>query len=115
MCYRGSSMPMRAICCPARLRLSLEYDFASGDRPGVRAEIAPGKRFNAFVSYRPMWLAERRDAFATTGVRYWFVPGLLRGEINAFVLAKGRFLLDAPNAPDTGDTRYFSFAMTAAF
>lgn len=154
---------------PARLRLSVEYDRASGDgpgrsygrfdtlfgmrradfspsgvlaaigrtninSPGVRAEVAPGKRFDASASYRPMWLAERTDAFATTGVRdasgragsfaghqlegrmrYWFVPGFLRGEVNALWIAKGRFLKTAPNAPRTGDTGYISTSLTATF
>ncbi len=154
---------------PARLRLSIEYDRASGDgpgqsygrfdtlfgmrradfspsgvlaaigrtnieSPGMRAEVAPGKRLDAFVSYRPMWLAERTDAFATTGVRdatgragsfaghqlegrarYWIVPGFLRGEVNALWLAKGRFLKIAPNAPRTGDTGYISTAVIATF
>lgn len=154
---------------PARLRLSIEYDRASGDgpsrsygrfdtlfgmrradfspagvlaaigrsnidSPGVRAEVAPGKRLDAFVSYRPMWLTERTDAFASTGVRdasgkagsfaghqlegrirYWVVPGFLRSEINALWLAKGRFLKTAPNAPRTGDTSYISTAVIATF
>lgn len=153
----------------ARLRLSVEYDRASGDgpgrsygrfdtlfgmrradfspagvlaaigrsnidSPGVRAEVAPGKRFDAFVSYRPMWLAEKTDSFASTGVRdgtgasgrfagnqlegrvrYWIVPGALRGEVNALWLAKGRFLKSAPNAPRTGDTGYLSTAVIATF
>lgn len=154
---------------PARLRLSVEYDYASGDgpggsygrfdtlfgmrradfspagvlaaigrtnieSPGVRAEVAPGKRFDAFVTYHPLWLAEKTDSFATTGVRdasgkagsfaghqiegrmrYWIVPGFLRGEINAFWLAKGRFLSTAPNAPATGNTTYVSSALLASF
>lgn len=154
---------------PARLRLSVEYDYASGDgpggsygrfdtlfgmrradfspagvlaaigrsninSPGVRAEVAPGKRLDAFVTYHPLWLAEKTDSFATTGVRdasgkagsfaghqvegrmrYWIVPGLLRGEINAFWLAKGRFLRTAPNAPATGNTTYVSSALLASF
>lgn len=154
---------------PARLRLSVEYDRASGDgpgrtygrfdtlfgmrradfspsgvlaaigrsnisSPGVRAEAAPGKRLDASASYRPMWLAERTDSFATTGVRdasgkagtfaghqlegrlrYWVVPGFLRGEVNAVWLAKGRFLRSAPNAPRTGDTSYLSTAVIATF
>lgn len=152
---------------PARLRLSVEYDYASGDgpggtygrfdtlfgmrradfspagvlaaisrtnieSPGVRAEVAPGKRFDAFVTYHPLWLAEKTDSFATTGVRdasgkagsfaghqvegrmrYWIVPGFLRGEINAFWLAKGPFLQLAPNAIRIGDTTYLSTAVLA--
>lgn len=154
---------------PARLRLSVEYDYASGDgpggsygrfdtlfgmrradfspagvlaaigrtnieSPGVRAEMAPGKRFDAFLTYHPLWLAEKTDSFATTGVRdaggkagsfaghqvegrmrYWIVSGFLRGEINAFWLAKGRFLRFAPNGPATGNTTYISSALIASF
>ena len=153
----------------AKLRLSLEFDHATGDgsgrgfarfdtlfgmrradlapagiynaigranisTPGLRAEIAPGKRFDAFAVYRPIWLAERTDAFSTTGVRdpsgrsgnfaghqvearmrYWLVPGFLRGEVNGVWLAKGRFLKTAPNAPRTGDTRYLATGLTATF
>lgn len=153
----------------AHLRMSIEYDRASGDgpgrsygrfdtlfgmrradfspsgvlaaigrtnieSPGIRAEVAPGKRMEAFVSYRPMWLAEKTDSFATTGVRdvtgksgrfaghqlegrvrYWLVPGFLRSEVNAFWLAKGSFLQSAPNAPQVGDTGYLSMALTATF
>lgn len=152
-----------------KLRLSVEYDYASGDglgrrygrfdtlfgmrradlapsgiynaigranisTPGLRVEIAPGKRFDAFAVYRPMWLASRNDAFSTTGVRdpagdsgsfaghqlearvrHWLIPSFVRGEINAVWLAKGRFLRSAPNAPDTGDTRYVAAALTATF
>ncbi|OYW45490.1 MAG: hypothetical protein B7Z33_06510 [Sphingomonadales bacterium 12-68-11] len=102
--------------------------------PGIRAEIAPSVRWDAFAAYRALWLADRRDAFSTTGVRdvagasgsfaghqlearvrYWLVPGFLRGEANAVWLAKGRFLETAPNAPPTGDTRYLAIATTATF
>lgn len=154
---------------PAKLRVSVEYDHASGDgpgrkfgrfdtlfgmrradlapagiynaigranirTPGLRMEIAPGKRLDAFAVYRAMWLANRTDAFSTTGVRdatgrsgsfaghqvearlrYWLAPGFLRGEVNGVWLAKGRFLDTAPNAPATGDTRYISTAIAASF
>jgi hypothetical protein len=152
-----------------RLRLSLEYDHASGDRAGgkygrfdtlfgmrradlapagiynaigranietasIRAELAPGPRWDAFGVYRAMWLAEESDSFSTTGVRdvagasgsfaghqlearvrYWIVPSFLRAEVNALWLAKGRFLKEAPNAPDTGDTHYLATSVTATF
>ena len=154
---------------PAKLRLSVEYDQASGDgparkftrfdtlfgmrradlapagiynaigranirTPGLRAEIAPSKKFDAFAVYRAMWLANRTDAFSTTGVRdvagrsgsfaghqiearirYWLIPKFLRGEVNALWLAKGRFLETAPNAPATGNTHYLATALTATF
>jgi hypothetical protein len=151
------------------VRLSVEYDRASGDgpgrtfgrfdtlfgmrradlapsgiynsigranisTPGVRIEAAPGKRLDMFAVYRAMWLADPTDAFSTTGVRdpsgrsgsfaghqiegrirYWLVPGFLRGEINAIWLGKGRFLRTAPNAPQTGDARYLSTVLMATF
>ena len=153
----------------AKLRLSVEYDRASGDAPGgkygrfdtlfgmrradlapagiynaigranietvgLRAEIAPSSRWDAFAAYRPMWLAEKTDSFSTTGVRdvtgvsgsfaghqlegrvrYWLVPSFLRAEINAVWLAKGRFLHAAPNAPATGDTTYLATSVAASF
>lgn len=102
--------------------------------PSVRFEVAPGKRFDAMVLYRAMWLASRTDAFSTTGVvdktgasgsfaghqvdtrlRYWLVPGFLRAEANFDWIAKGRFLKTAPNAPATGNTRYGAFGLTATF
>lgn len=154
---------------PAKVRLSAEYDRASGDgpgrsfgrfdtlfgmrradlapsgiynsigranisTPGLRIEAAPGKRLDMFAVYRAMWLADRTDSFSTTGVRdasgtsgsfaghqvegrvrYWLVPGFLRGEVNAIWLAKGHFLKAAPNAPQTGDARYLSTVLTATF
>lgn len=102
--------------------------------PGLRAEVAPGKRFDAFAVYRAMWLASRTDGFSTTGVRdpsgqsgrfaghqvearlrYWLVPSFLRAEVNGVWLAKGRFLRDAPNATRTGDTHYLTTGLTATF
>jgi hypothetical protein len=153
----------------AKLRLSVEYDRASGDgrdgtygrfdtlfgmrradlapagiynaigranisTPGIRAEVAPSQRWDAFATYRAMWLASRTDSFSTTGVRdpsgnsgnfaghqfdmrvrYWVVPSFLRAEANAVWLAKGSFLENAPNAPDTGDTHYIAASLTATF
>ena len=100
---------------------------------GIRLEAAPGKRFDGMVAYRAMWLASRHDAFSTTGVvdktgrsgrfaghlldarmRYWLVPGLLRGELNLDWIAKGRFMGNAPNAPASGNTHYVGAALTAS-
>jgi hypothetical protein len=154
---------------PAKLRVSAEYDRASGDGPGgtygrfdtlfgmrradlapagiynaigranietvgVRAEVAPTARWDAFGAYRAMWLADRTDSFSTTGVRdatgasgsfaghqlearmrYWLVPSFLRAEVNAVWLKKGRFLKTAPNAPSPGDTTYLAAGVTATF
>jgi hypothetical protein len=102
--------------------------------PGVRLEATPSKRLDWFASYRALWLASAEDSFATTGVRdttarsgdfagnqvegrvrYWLVPSRLRFEVDALVLAKGRFLRDAPNAAPKRTTRYASFNITASF
>lgn len=102
--------------------------------PGVRLEVAPSARWDGFLCYRAMWLAEATDAFSTTGVRdpsgrsgsfaghqfegrarVWLVPKLLRAEVNAAWLAKGRFLRSAPNAPRGGDVHYLSAALTLSF
>lgn len=149
--------------------LSLEFDRASGDKPGgvygrfdtlfgmrradlapaglynaiartnisaigLRLEAMPSKRLDWFAAYRPMWLASASDAFSSTGVRdaggtagdfaghqiegrlrYWLIPKRLRYEVNGLLLAKGRFLRNAPNAPSGAWTRYASFNLTASF
>lgn len=101
--------------------------------PGARAEFAPGKRVDAMLSYRLLWLESATDSFAGTGVRdasgragrfagqqidarlrYWLVPQRLRFELDGVWLAKGRFLQDAPNAPQTGDTKYLSVNLSAS-
>ncbi|MFC3173974.1 alginate export family protein [Novosphingobium bradum] len=102
--------------------------------PGLRVDLAPGKRFDAMAAWRAMWLASPADAFSQTGVidktgasgrfaghnidlraRYWLVPGRLRGEVDYDWIGKGRFLRDAPNAPATGNTHYAAVALTASF
>lgn len=154
---------------PWKPRLSIEFDRASGDRPGgkfgrfdtlfgmrradlapaglynavaranivtpgIRIEAMPSKRLDWFAAYRAMWLAADRDSFSTTGVRdasgrsgdfaghqiegrirYWLVPARLRFEFDGLLLAKGRVLRDAPNAPPGRWTRYGSFNLTASF
>ena len=154
---------------PWKPRLSIEFDRASGDKPGrqfgrfdtlfgmrradlapaglynaiartnivtpgIRLEATPSKRLDWFAAYRPMWLAADEDSFSSTGVRdasgrsgdfaghqiearirYWLVPAQLRFEFDGLLLAKGRFLLDTPNAPPGNWTRYGSFNVTASF
>ncbi|UAK26415.1 alginate export family protein [Sphingomonas nostoxanthinifaciens] len=92
---------------------------------GLRFEATPSKRVDWFVMARSLWLDQPTDSFAATGVRdktgrsgtyagaqvegrvrYWLVPRLLHTDIGGALLAKGRFLQDAPNAPATGSTRY---------
>lgn len=150
-------------------RLSVEFDRASGDRPGgkfgrfdtlygmrradlapaglynaiartniitpgVRFEATPSKRLDWFAAYRAMWLAADEDSFSSTGVRdatgrsgdfaghqwearlrYWLLPERLRFEFDGVLLAKGRFLREAPNAPPGRLTRYVSFNLMASF
>lgn len=102
--------------------------------PGLRFEVAPTPRLDAFVAWRGLWLASEFDSFSTTGVRdpaglsgryagqqvegrlrYWLVPDALRFEANAVYLAKGRFLERAPNATGGGDSLYLSLNLTAYF
>lgn len=102
--------------------------------PGARLEIAPSPRWDAFVTYHALWLAERTDSFSTTGVRdasgrsggfaghqidarmrWWPRPAKLRLELDGVLLAKGRFLNDAPNAPHGGTTAYGAVNLSAAF
>lgn len=154
---------------PLKPRLSVEFDYAGGDRrggsygrfdtlfgmrradfvpagifaqtgraniltPGLRIEMAPGKRLDLFVNWHPMWLASRTDAFSTTGVRdatgrsgrfaghmvdgrlrWWMLPDKMRLELNANWLAKGHFLRTAPNAPAGRNVRYLSIALATQF
>lgn len=102
--------------------------------PGLKLEIAPGKRFDATAEWRPVWLASATDSFAGTGVRdpagksgryagqqfelrarYWLVPSLLRLEAGGAVLAKVGFLNAAPNARADGNTRYGYCDLTVNF
>ncbi|MDF8332815.1 alginate export family protein [Novosphingobium cyanobacteriorum] len=93
--------------------------------PGARVDLTFSKHTDLQATYRALWLEDRRDAFATTGVkdatgasgrfaghqldarlRHWLVPGLLQAEAGGVVLIKGGVLKSAPNAPATGDTTY---------
>ncbi len=93
--------------------------------PAVRVEVTPSPRLDAVVAWRPVWLAGARGNFGNSVVidpsgnagrfvghqiearlRYWLIPGLARLDTGVALLAKGRFLRDAPNAPATGDTHY---------
>ena len=102
--------------------------------PGIRLEATPSARVDWMMTWKALWLADRHDAFATTGIRdasgasgsfaghqlegrlrWWVVPKQLRFEFDGAYLAKGRFLKTAPNAASTQDTRYASFNLTATF
>lgn len=92
--------------------------------PGVRLSVAPNSRWNAFASYKAVWLADDTDAFIAgvrdeTGqsgsfagqqmevaVRYWLIPNLLQAEVGGAHFFNGRFMKEAPNATGNGDTNY---------
>lgn len=101
--------------------------------PGVRLEAAPNAKTDLMVSVRSFWLAAREDAFSSTGVRdpsgksgsfaghqldarlrYSLTPKI-RLEADVVLLAKGRFLREAPNAPPGSWTRYLSLNTTFLF
>lgn len=102
--------------------------------PELRLEVKPNKRWDGYVAARPLWLDSTTDSFSSTGVRdvagttgryagtqfdararYWLKPGSVRLSAGVAVLAKGRFLKEAPRAPDNGDTRYAFFEATWGF
>lgn len=92
--------------------------------PSLQAEAAPDARTELMLSYRPMWLAARTDSFSSTGVRdargrsgdfaghqldgrvRYRLSKAVRLEADAVLLAKGRFLRDAPGAPPGRWTKY---------
>ena len=93
--------------------------------PGLRLDVAPSKRLDAFVMARSTWAESTRDSFSSTGVkdasasagsfaghqlegrvRYWLIPSVSRLDFGVAHLFKGRLLETASNAPRTGDTTY---------
>ncbi|WP_206240123.1 alginate export family protein [Novosphingobium terrae] len=102
--------------------------------PGLRFEVAPSRRWDAFATYHALWLASRTDSFSTTGVRdasgkagafaghqfdarfrWWVKPAKLRLELDGVLLSEGRFLETAPNATAGTTTAYGSANLTASF
>jgi len=101
---------------------------------GVRVEVEPSARWEAFVTLKRLELASATDAFSTTGVadaagasgdfagiqldqrvRYWLVPQRLRLEANIVHLQKGRFLREAPNVTSPDNTDYVALDLTYSF
>jgi len=101
---------------------------------GVRADVTPGPRWDAFVGYRALWLESRTDSFSFTGVRdpsgrsgsfaghqiegrvrHWIVKDVLRADLGAAFLLKSDFLRRAPNGRDNGDTKYGYLDVTWGF
>ncbi|WP_081673912.1 alginate export family protein [Novosphingobium lindaniclasticum] len=92
---------------------------------GARVEVKPDSKSDIMIMYRALWLDSATDSFSNTGVRdasgksgsfgahqiearyrRTLIPEVLRVDTGVAYLAKGRFLERAPNAPQTGDTRY---------
>lgn len=111
-----------------------EINRANIASPGLKLEVSPSKRWDAMVEARPLFVPEVTDSFATTNVRdpsgrtngyageqydfrlrYWVVPRALRFEVDVDYLRKGPFLINAPNAPRNGDTRFVALSMLANF
>lgn len=102
--------------------------------PGVRVDVRPTGRSEAFVALRGLWLASDTDAFSTTGVRdltgnagdfaglqldarfrHWLVPERVRLEANFVYLDRGRFLREAPNVTSAEDTLYAALDISFTF
>ncbi|WP_176695901.1 alginate export family protein [Phenylobacterium immobile] len=102
--------------------------------PGVRLEFEPNSRTDVLLNYHRFYLDSPTDLFASTRVqdplgqsgrlagdqfdsrvRYWLRPNKLRFEADYVLLAKGRFLREAPNTGSTGDTHYLSMNLTYSF
>lgn len=150
-------------------RLALEFDYASGNKPGgkfsrfdtlfgmrraelapaglynavgraniaspgVRIEVAQGKKIDAFVAARGLWLASASDSFSTTGlrdasgtsgnfagyqvdtrVRWWLVPDRVRAEFNSVLVAHGDYLKEVRPVSARDFTAYGGFDLTFSF
>lgn len=102
--------------------------------PGLRFELKPLQKLSGMVGYRAVWLASARDQYTTarlqdrTGrsgdfvghqieaqIQYNLLPGNLVLELGSAYLAHGRFLHDAPNAPNEGDTTYIYASALSTF
>jgi len=101
--------------------------------PGLRLEVTPRPRWSAFVDYRAVWLAQRRDVWVGTGVqdptgnsgsfvgqhielrvRFDWIPGNVRLELGYAHLFAGEFIERAPNS-NGGDTNYVYTQMLLEF
>lgn len=102
--------------------------------PGLRLEATPTPRLDVLATVRALYLASARDSFSTIGVkdakglagehagtqfdtriRYWLVPKRLRLDVGGVLLAKGRFLQQAPGVRQDGDVKFVNVAVQASF
>jgi hypothetical protein len=101
---------------------------------GMRVEIAPSARFDAYATLFWLWAEDRHDTFATSGIgdpsgnsgsfagtqvdvraRYWIVPKKLRAQLNMTWVQRGELLRDAPNASPHGNPLFGALAVTWSF
>ncbi len=102
--------------------------------PGIRLVLKPARTVASFLAFRGYWLAARRDAWTTAGVRdpsgrsgsylgsqfeirvQWDVlPGNLKFETGYAHVFDGRFMRAAPNSNDTGDLDYVYTQLVVGF
>lgn len=100
----------------------------------ARAEARPSDRVDMMMAWRQLWLDSATDSFSRTGVidptgqsgrkagaqaearvRWWLLPRQVQLDLGGALLVKGPFLRNAPNAPDTGDSRYGYADLTVFF
>lgn len=108
------------------------FSLTNINSPGVRLQVKPESRWSAFVDYRAVWLASKRDEWAATGVqdpdglsgsfvghqlelrvRFQLLPGNLTLEFGSAHLIAGEFIERAPNS-NGGDSNYVYTQMTLA-
>jgi len=102
--------------------------------PGVRIQAKPDKRLDLMAMVRATWLESKTDSFSYTGVKnaagssgssaghqvemsakYWLIPKQVNFEAGGAIFMRGRFLKDAPNATDHGDTHYGYIQLSTSF
>jgi hypothetical protein len=98
---------------------------ANINTPGIRIQLKPHAQVTSFLAYRAYWLASKKDAWTTTGVRdvtgdsgsfigsqielcvrWKLLPGNLLLEAGYAHLFAGHFIREAPNASHRGDSNY---------
>jgi len=107
---------------------------ANVNAPGARVEFAPSQRLDFRLSYKAAYLASATDLWTDARLqdpsgksgrfighsfdgrmRYWLVPGTVRGEIGASALFPGCFARTAPNAPMQNQTLFGYGAVVLTF
>jgi hypothetical protein len=107
---------------------------ANINTPGIRVQLKPHARVTTFLAYRAYWLASKKDAWTTSGVRdpsgnsgsfigsqiefrvrFQPLPGNLMLETGYAHLFAGRFIKQAPNASFRGDSNYVYAQATLKF